>query len=95
MKFLHISDLHIGRTVYGYDMTEDQEFILSKIIHTATVEKVDAVFVAGDVYDKSVPSSNAVEVLCLYDKRKPRRKGTSFIRKPSYEFKGCNDLFQF
>ncbi len=63
MKFLHISDLHIGRTVYGYDMTEDQEFILSKIIHTATVEKVDAVFVAGDVYDKSVPSSNAVEVL--------------------------------
>lgn len=63
MKFLHISDLHIGRTVYGYDMTEDQEFILSKIIHTASVEKVDAVFVAGDVYDKSVPSSNAVEVL--------------------------------
>lgn len=63
MKFLHISDLHIGRTVYGYDMTEDQEFILSKIIHTASVEKVDAVFVAGDVYDKSVPSSGAVEVL--------------------------------
>ncbi|MGN0653433.1 MAG: exonuclease SbcCD subunit D [Oscillospiraceae bacterium] len=63
MKLLHISDLHIGRVIYGFDMTDDQEFILSKIIHTATVEKVDAVLVAGDVYDKSIPSARAVEIL--------------------------------
>ena len=56
MKFLHLSDLHIGKRVNEFSMLEDQEYILTKIINIIDDEKPDAVIVAGDVYDKSVPS---------------------------------------
>ena len=62
MKFFHLSDLHIGLKLMNHDMREDQEYILSKIVETATVEKPDAVVIAGDIYDKAVPSAEAVEV---------------------------------
>ena len=62
MKFFHLSDLHIGLKLMNHDMREDQEYILSKIVETTTVEKPDAVVIAGDIYDKAVPSAEAVEV---------------------------------
>ena len=62
MKFFHLSDLHIGLKLMNHDMREDQEYILSKIVETVAVEKPDAVVVAGDIYDKAVPSAEAVEV---------------------------------
>lgn len=74
MKFLHLSDLHIGKRVNEFSMLEDQEYILTKIINIIDDEKPDAVIIAGDVYDKSVPSAEAVQLfddfLCRLAKRK-------------------------
>lgn len=63
MKFLHLGDLHIGKIVHGYSMIEDQIYILEHILKIAKEHKVDAVLIAGDVYDKSIPSEEAVGVL--------------------------------
>lgn len=60
MKLIHLSDLHIGKRVNEISMIEDQEYILTQIIRIACDEKADAVLIAGDVYDKSVPSAEAV-----------------------------------
>ena len=62
MKFIHLSDLHIGKRVNEYSMTEDQEYILRKILNIIDDETPDAVIIAGDVYDKSVPSAEAVQI---------------------------------
>lgn len=63
MKFLHLADLHIGKRVCEHNMLEDQEYILGKVLEAVEAEKPDAVLIAGDVYDKSVPSAEAVSVL--------------------------------
>ncbi len=63
MKFIHLSDLHLGKRVNEFSMLEDQKFILKRIINVIDEEKPDAVLIAGDVYDKSVPSSEAVSLL--------------------------------
>ncbi|MBR5507258.1 MAG: exonuclease SbcCD subunit D [Clostridia bacterium] len=60
MKFIHLSDLHIGKRVNEYSMLEDQEYILNKIINIIDEQNPDGVIIAGDVYDKSVPSADAV-----------------------------------
>ena len=60
MKLLHLSDLHLGKRVNEFSMLEDQAYILTKILNTIDDEKPDAVLIAGDVYDKSVPSAEAV-----------------------------------
>ena len=62
MKFLHLSDLHLGKRVNEFSMLEDQEYILTKIVNIIDEHKPDAVIIAGDVYDKSVPSAEAVEL---------------------------------
>ena len=62
MKFFHLSDLHIGLKLMNHDMREDQEYILSEVIEVAGREKPDAIVIAGDIYDKAVPSAEAVEV---------------------------------
>ncbi|HOS50071.1 MAG TPA: exonuclease subunit SbcD, partial [Bacillota bacterium] len=62
MKFIHLSDLHIGKRVNEFSMLEDQEFILDRIARVIEEEKPDAVLIAGDVYDKSVPSAEAVQL---------------------------------
>lgn len=62
MKFIHLSDLHIGKRVNEFSMIEDQEYILKQIIRIIDDEAPDGVIIAGDVYDKSVPSAEAVEL---------------------------------
>ena len=62
MKFIHLSDLHLGKRVNEFSMIEDQEYILTKIINVIDDEKPDAVIIAGDIYDKSVPSAEAVQL---------------------------------
>ncbi len=62
MKLLHLSDLHLGKRVNEYSMIEDQEYILKKIIKIVDDERPDGVIIAGDVYDKSVPSAEAVQL---------------------------------
>lgn len=62
MKLIHTSDLHLGKRVYEYSMLEDQEFILKRIINIVDAEKPDGVIIAGDIYDKSIPSAEAVQL---------------------------------
>ncbi len=62
MRFFHLSDLHIGLKLFNRDLREDQEYILAKIVEYAKQYRPDAVVVAGDIYDKAVPSAEAVEV---------------------------------
>ncbi|MCD8012497.1 MAG: exonuclease SbcCD subunit D [Lachnospiraceae bacterium] len=62
MKFFHLSDLHIGLKLMNRDLREDQEYIFRQITEIAGREKPDAVVIAGDIYDKAVPSAEAVEV---------------------------------
>jgi len=65
MKILHTGDLHIGKTVNGFSMLEDQEYILNAIIGYIAAEKPGAFLIAGDVYDKQAPSAEAV---ALFDR---------------------------
>ena len=62
MKFAHIADLHIGKRVHDFSMLEDQRYILEEMVRIFDEEKVDGVLIAGDVYDKTVPSAEAVQV---------------------------------
>lgn len=62
MKLLHISDLHIGKRVNEFSMIEDQKYILRQILSIADDQRADAVMIAGDIYDKPVPSAEAVQV---------------------------------
>ena len=57
MKFIHLSDLHIGKRVNEISMIEEQEHILTQILQIIDDETPDAVIIAGDVYDKSVPTT--------------------------------------
>lgn len=62
MKFMHLSDLHLGKRVNEFSMIEDQQYILNQIAEIADREKPDGVLIAGDVYDKSVPPIEAVQL---------------------------------
>ncbi len=62
MKFIHLSDLHLGKRVNEYSMLEDQEYILKKILQIVTAEDPDGVLIAGDVYDKPIPPAEAVQL---------------------------------
>lgn len=62
MKFIHISDLHLGKRVYEFSMMEEQRDILEKILNVADNERAEAVLISGDVYDRQVPSAEAVQL---------------------------------
>ncbi|MCI8967387.1 MAG: exonuclease SbcCD subunit D [Lachnospiraceae bacterium] len=62
MKLLHISDLHIGKRVNAFSMIEDQKYILRQILAIADSQQADGVMIAGDIYDKPVPSAEAVQL---------------------------------
>lgn len=60
MKLIHLSDLHLGRRVNGYSMLEDQRYILQQILDNIAAEAPDMVLICGDIYDRAVPSEEAV-----------------------------------
>ena len=63
MKLMHIGDLHLGRSLGDYDLTEDQGYMLEQLLEIADEQAVDGVLIAGDVYDKSIPSEAATRML--------------------------------
>ncbi|MCM1193633.1 MAG: exonuclease SbcCD subunit D [Butyrivibrio sp.] len=63
MKLLHLGDLHIGKSVCDFNMLEDQKYMLQQVLDLIEKQKADAVLIAGDVYDKSIPSEEAVRLL--------------------------------
>jgi len=63
MRFLHTSDWHLGRIFHGLHMTEEQTSVLRQLVDLAVDSKVDAVLIAGDIYDRAVPPTQAVSLL--------------------------------
>ena len=74
MRLIHLSDLHLGKRVNEFSMLEDQSYILSQILNIVDAESAEAVLIAGDVYDKSVPPAEAVQLfddfLCALARRR-------------------------
>lgn len=62
MRLFHISDLHIGKQLYGYNLLEDQKYILGQILEEIRKQKPDVLLIAGDIYDKPVPGADAVSL---------------------------------
>lgn len=63
MRWMHLADLHIGKKVNGFSMLEDQRYVLEQVLKVASEQSLDGVLLAGDIYDKSVPAGEAVQML--------------------------------
>ncbi len=79
MKFLHLGDLHIGKSLGEFNLIEDQRFILNQILDVIEEHSVDGVLIAGDVYDKSVPSEEAVRLLDYFLCKLIEKKVQTFV----------------
>ena len=62
MKLIHLSDLHLGKRVNEFSMIEDQKYILNEILRIIDKEAPDGVLLAGDLYDRPIPSAEAVQL---------------------------------
>ena len=80
MKLLHCSDLHLGRRLHGAPLLEDQRAVLNQILVLAQTEAVDAVLLAGDLYDKPVPPVEAVGLLDWFLTELSRQRQSRFPR---------------
>ena len=85
MKFIHTADLHIGKTVCEHSMLDEQRHILARILEAVDSEKPDAVLIAGDVYDKPVPSAEAVAVLDDFLVELAARKVRTFVLSGNHD----------
>lgn len=85
MRFLHLADLHIGKRVNGFSMIEDQKFVFEQVYNVIENEKIDGIIMAGDIYDKPVPSAEAVK---LFDEMLTR---LVFINLPIFVISGNHD----
>lgn len=79
MRMVHLADLHLGKRVNEFSMLEDQQYILSQVIKIIDQEKPQVVMIAGDVYDKSVPAAEAVELFDGFLVRLSERKVRVFV----------------
>jgi exonuclease SbcD len=79
MKLIHLSDLHLGKRVNEYSMLEDQDYILRRILQIVDEEKPDAVIIAGDVYDKTIPPAEAVALFDFFLVQLAKRKLETFV----------------
>ena len=79
MKFIHLSDLHLGKRVNEYSMLEEQDAILNQILGIIDAESPDGILIAGDIYDKSVPSAEAVQLFDGFLCELARRRLQVFI----------------
>lgn len=79
MKIIHLSDLHLGKRVNEFSMIDDQRYILKKIINIIDDENPDGVIIAGDIYDKSIPPAEAVELFDDFLVRLSKRKLHIFV----------------
>ena len=87
MKLIHLSDLHIGKRVNEFSMIEDQKYILNQILEIIRKEEPDAVLIAGDIYDKSVPSAEAVEVFDDFLVSLAEAELPVFLKKAGFTFR--------
>ena len=85
MKFAHIADLHIGKRVHDFSMLEDQRYILDQMLGIFEEQRVDGILIAGDVYDKVVPSAEAVQLFDEFITRLAK------LKVPVYMISGNHD----
>ena len=74
MKLIHLSDLHLGKRVNEFSMIEDQKYILDEILRIIDKEEPDGILLAGDLYDRPVPSAEAVQLFDSFLTRLAKRK---------------------
>jgi len=79
VKLFHLSDLHIGKRVNEFSMIEDQKYILTQILYVADQEKPDGILISGDVYDRTIPTAEAVQVFDAFLTRLSEQKIPAFI----------------
>ena len=79
MKFIHLSDLHLGKRLHETSLIEDQQAILSQVLEIIDNEQPNGILVAGDVYDKSVPSAEAVQLFDTFLVELAKRRLQVFI----------------
>ena len=97
MKLMHLSDLHLGKLVLEQSMIDDQKYILNQIIDIVKKEQVDIVLIAGDVYDKSIPTIEAVNLFSDFLTRLYKSKVLVFVISGNHDSKDRlsfgNELF--
>ena len=79
MRFLHLGDLHLGKSLLDFDLISDQKYLLDQIFDMIRTKKIDAVLIAGDIYDKSIPSEAAVRLFDSFIRRLAEEKILTFI----------------
>ena len=79
MKLMHLSDLHLGKRLNEFSLMEDQEYILNQILNIAQEQQPDGVLIAGDVYDKAIPSAEAVSLFDDFLYRLSQRRLPVFV----------------
>lgn len=85
MKLVHLSDLHIGKRVNDFSMIEDQEYILLRVLEVIDKEKADCVIIAGDIYDKSMPPSEAITLFDDFLYRLSKRNLNTFVLSGNHD----------
>ncbi|MBR3525153.1 MAG: exonuclease subunit SbcD, partial [Lachnospiraceae bacterium] len=79
MKLLHVGDLHLGRSLGDFDLKDDQEYMLDRLLEIVDERAVDAVLIAGDVYDRAIPSEAATGMLDRFLSSLAERKVSTFM----------------
>jgi len=97
MKIMHLSDLHLGKSVLEQSLIEDQKYILNKILKIIDDKRVDVVLIAGDVYDKGIPNVEAVSLFSSFLAKLYERRVKVFIISGNHDSKDRlsfgNELF--
>ena len=79
MRLIHLGDLHLGKSLGDFDLVEDQRYILDRILEIVDKEKIDGVLIAGDVYDRAIPSESATNLLDHFLKSLAEKKVKTFM----------------
>ena len=79
MKLLHLGDLHLGKSLGEFDLYEDQKYILDQILSIIREKEIDGVLIAGDVYDRAIPSESAMNLLDYFLKSLADQKVKTFM----------------
>ena len=79
MKLIHLGDLHLGKSLGDFDLYEDQKYILDRILEIIDKKEIDGVLIAGDVYDRAVPSESATNLLDYFLKNLAGKKVKTFM----------------
>ena len=92
MKFAHISDLHLGIDLNSFSLQEDQKFILDEILKIAEEEKVDGIFIAGDIFDRAIAPVEAINTFVDFLTRLQEKNIKVFAISGNHDSADCKYL---